>query len=394
MGRIVNAGNLLVISHSYNAFQKDTIDSMSTNFDKVDVLVRSNPLAEIGNIIPMNRFENFRKCNLISKFTPANVRVVRTPIMYLPFDRSYKNLGERHYQSVKRTINRSRGGFDLVHSHFLWTSGYVGAKLKKDLGIPFLVTAHGFDIYSLPFKSEYWRNKIEYVLNSADHIITVSQRNLRCIEKLDVSTKVTVIPNGFRTNLFYPRNSSECRKILNLPQDKKIILTVGNLEPVKGQKYLVDAIKMVNSEKKDAICLIVGEGRLHHALKRQIHSLGLDNIIMLIGGRPHEDIPLWMNACDLFVLPSLNEGNPTVMFEALGCGIPFLGTRVGGVPEIIISEDYGYLVEPADSNDLAQKILTSLNRAWDKKMILAYAERYDWANVSKEIMRVCEQLLN
>ena len=77
-----------------------------------------------------------------------------------------------------------------------------------------------------------------------------------------------------------------------------------------------------------------------------------------------------MNACDLFVLPSLNEGNPTVMFEALGCGKPFVGTKVGGVPEVIASDDYGLLVEPADPEDLAEKILVALDREWDREAIL------------------------
>jgi len=100
-----------------------------------------------------------------------------------------------------------------------------------------------------------------------------------------------------------------------------------------------------------------------------------------------------MNACDLFVLPSLNEGNPTVLPEALGCGKPFVGTRVGGVPEVISSDDYGLLVEPADAEDLAEKILAALNREWDREAILRYAQQFTWENIAKEIMGVYEQVL-
>ncbi|MBA7480155.1 N-acetyl-alpha-D-glucosaminyl L-malate synthase [subsurface metagenome] len=256
-----------------------------------------------------------------------------------------------------------------------------------------MVTGHGYDVYSLPFKDDEWREKIEYVLNTADHIITVSQSNLACIKKLDVSTPVTVIPNGFRSDLFYPRDSSECRKALKLPQDKKIILTVGNLEPVKGQKYLLEAVQKIVRERRDILCVIVGAGKLRTALERQIRSLGLEDYVVLAGGKPHDEIPLWMNACDLFVLPSLNEGNPTVMFEALGCGKPFVGTTVGGVPEVITSDDYGLLVESADPKDLAEKILMALDREWDREAILAYAERYTWENIAKEIMDIYEQAL-
>lgn len=83
-----------------------------------------------------------------------------------------------------------------------------------------------------------------------------------------------------------------------------------------------------------------------------------------------------MNACDLFVLPSLSEGNPTVMFECLGCGKPFIGTKVGGIPEIIVSDDYGLLCEPANSEDLAEKILIALDKEWDEEKIRNYAKQF------------------
>lgn len=76
-----------------------------------------------------------------------------------------------------------------------------------------------------------------------------------------------------------------------------------------------------------------------------------------------------MNACDVFILPSLSEGNPTVMFECLGCGKPFVGTKVGGIPEIINSEDYSLLCEPANPKELAEKILIALDKGWDNEKI-------------------------
>lgn len=94
------------------------------------------------------------------------------------------------------------------------------------------------------------------------------------------------------------------------------------------------------------------------------------------------------NACDLFLLPSLNEGNPTVMIEALGCGKPFVGTKVGGVPEIITSDEFGLLVEPGDMDDLAEKILVAQDMKWDRRFILKYAERYMWGRGAEAIMEV------
>ncbi len=385
---------LLVVCHSYNNFQKDSIEGLSAYLEQIKVFVRANPFAEISNYLALPQLERFKKSYKIDlSGTPPNIDVMSTPLWYLPGDRSYKSLGIKHFNAVKKAIQYHPQAFDLIHAHFIWSSGYAGARLKEKYDVPFVVTGHGYDVYSLPFKDDEWRAKIEYVLNTADHIITVSQSNLACIKKLDVSTPVTVIPNGFRSDLFYPRDTLECRKMLDLPQDKKIILTVGNLEPVKGQKYLVEAVQKVIRERKDVLCVIVGAGKVRTTLTRQIRSLGLEDYIMLVGGKPHGEISLWMNACDFFILPSLNEGNPTVMFETLGCGKPFVGTRVGGVPEIITSDEYGLLVEPADPDDLAEKILVALDRRWDRGYILQYAERFTWENIAREIINVYAQVL-
>ena len=116
--------------------------------------------------------------------------------------------------------------------------------------------------------------------------------------------------------------------------------------------------------------------------------------VEFVGGKPHDKIPIWMNACDVFILPSLAEGNPTVMFECLGCGKPFIGTTVGGEPEIITSNNYGLLCEPANPKVLAEKILIALDKEWDGEKIRSYAERFRWENIAEEIMRVYKETLN
>jgi len=385
--------NILYLCHTYSTFQKDSIEASAIWFKKIYVIVRMNAFADILQKLPIEVLKNINCSQLDATNKPSNINFYQTPIWYLPGSSFYRNLGVKHYETVDRVIEKNSIHFDIIHAHFTWSAGYVGARLKRKYGIPFVVTGHGYDIYSLPFKDDKWREKIEYVLNTADHIITVSQSNLACIKKLDISTPVTVIPNGFRSDLFYPRDPSECRKALNLPQNKKIILTVGNLEPVKGQTHLVEAVQTILQERKDILCVIVGAGKLRTTLERQIRSLGLEDYVVLVGGKPHDEIPIWMNACDLFVLPSLNEGNPTVMFETLGCGKPFVGTRVGGVPEVITSDEYGLLVEPDDPEDLAEKILVALDREWDQGAILAYAVQYTWENIAKGIVGVYERVL-
>jgi glycosyltransferase involved in cell wall biosynthesis len=81
------------------------------------------------------------------------------------------------------------------------------------------------------------------------------------------------------------------------------------------------------------------------------------------------------------------------MFESLGFGKPFVGTKVGGEPKIITSEDYGLLCEPANPKDLAEKILTALDKEWDKEKILKYAERFTWDNIVKEIIVIYKSII-
>jgi glycosyltransferase involved in cell wall biosynthesis len=144
--------------------------------------------------------------------------------------------------------------------------------------------------------------------------------------------------------------------------------------------------------RDDVLCVIVGKGKLENIIQKQINDLNLEKFIKLVGGKSHDEIPLWMNACDLFVLPSLNEGNPTVLVESLGCGKPFVGTKVGGVPEIINSDDYGLLVEPGDSNDLAEKIEIALNKDWDIGKIKEYGNNFTWENIASQIVEVYDSV--
>ena len=148
-----------------------------------------------------------------------------------------------------------------------------------------------------------------------------------------------ILPTGYDSKRFYPRDQKTCRRILNLPEGKRIILSIGSLVKVKGHRNLIHAIGELGKNFKGHI--------MHNSRRRksQKRAAGGDNIdavwkksIKLVGRKPRDELPLWMNACDIFVLASLNEGNPTVMFEALGCGIPFVSTNVGGVCEIITSK--------------------------------------------------------
>lgn len=92
------------------------------------------------------------------------------------------------------------------------------------------------------------------------------------------------------------------------------------------------------------------------------------------------------------VYECLNEGNPTVLFECMGCGKPFVGTKVGGIPEIVTSDNYGLLVEPGDSQTLVGKIAVALDKDWDEGKIINYAKQYQWDNIAEQIQEVYNKI--
>jgi glycosyltransferase involved in cell wall biosynthesis len=281
-------------------------------------------------------------------------------------------------KTINKLIEDESLRFDLIHAHFTWRAGAVAVKLKEKYKVPVVITEHT----SRTFVKAIKKKESQFVRSWSlcDAIIRVKKGDIPLFKNVGVPLdKVYYIPNGYNHHSFLDLNSQNCRKQLGLPLGAKVILNVGNLySEVKGHKYLIEAMNKVIEQRKDVVCFIVGGGKLENQLKKQIHSLGLEEYIKLVGSKPYPEIPLWMNACDVFVLPSLNEGNPTVMFECLGCGKPFIGTRVGGIPEIITSENYGLLCDPAKSVDLADNILLALAKEWDEGKIREYAEQFNW----------------
>ncbi len=202
------------------------------------------------------------------------------------------------------------------------------------------------------------------------------------------------IPNGYGERFTQFDEKCVARNRLNLPVNKMMILNVGSLySEVKGHKYLVEAMVEVLKERKDVLCIIVGKGKLKNTLENKIFQLGLHDYVKLVGAKHPNEVPLWMNSADLFVLPSLRESFGIVQIEAMSCGTPIVATRNGGSEEIIVSEDYGLLCEPANSKDLAEKILIGLEKEWDVDKILEYAKSFTWDKIAKEIMEIYNELL-
>lgn len=281
---------------------------------------------------------------------------------------------------------------NIIHMHGSFSEGQLSVMLKKKYHKPLLITVYGEDItrYTKQFPSS---NLIKFSLNNADAIICQSNFLKEEIERAGIHGKrFHIIPMGFHIGNFRPRDKAKSRKMLDLPIEKKIILFVGHLIERKGVKYLIQAVKSVVGKHKDTLCLIVGKGELESSLKGMASELKLNDYVKFLGLKTNEEVSCYMNACDVFVLPSLNEGLPVVLCEALACGKPVVATNVAGTPEIV-NNDVGFLVKPKDAEDLAEKIEFALSKKWDKKKILERASNFSTAASAKKLVKVYDDFL-
>lgn len=192
-----------------------------------------------------------------------------------------------------------------------------------------------------------------------DRYIAVSYNQATHLKKVAISEdKVEVVQNGIYVEKFSKK--ADCHS-LNLPLNSNnkmpIILTVARLDRLKGHKYLLAAACLV----PNAIFVLAGEGPERKNLEDQARTLDIIDRVLFLGQR--NDIPELLNACDVFVLPSVLEGLPLSVLEAMAASKPVIATNIPGINEIIIDGENGLLVSPADPNALAEKINLILSNA-------------------------------
>lgn len=337
---------------------------------------------------------------------PGVDRIDGVPVLYprkvtLPGGR----LGHWNAESMRvaiagplRRIHR-RWPFDVIHAHMLVPDGWAAARVAGRLGVPVLATAHRADVLDVPARGGSQRTQVEQAVAWVDQIVAVSRAMRHACEGLATPKReVAVVPNGADTRVFFPRDRAETRRRLGLPLDERIVAFVGVLTPRKGIDTLVDAMGLLARDPTGAPLLtIAGIGELRESLEARARTLGVADRLRFVGKVPHDDVALWMAAGDVFCLPSLSEGLPTVVCEAMACGRAVVATAVDGTPEIVDDETTGLLVPPRDAAALAAALRRLLDddglRARFEAEALARAtSTYTWAANARAHSRLYEAL--
>ena len=271
--------------------------------------------------------------------------------------------GQFYRASVRRAFERALDEFrpDLVYTPWAYPDGWAAVELGHRAGIPVVIKVHGSDVLLLR-RHPGRRGPTVEALRRADAVIAVSRDLAERVVELGADPgRVCVIYDGIDTDLFRPGPAAEARARLGLEDDTPIVLSVGNLVPVKGQDLLIEACARLASEGVRFVCYLIGQGPLGAKLGRQATRLGLGRRFRLLGVLPHHQLPDWYRAADVFALPSHSEGVPNVLLEAAGCGTPFVASRVGGIPEIA-HLGRCRLVPPGDTESLAKALGEFLTR--------------------------------
>jgi glycosyltransferase involved in cell wall biosynthesis len=264
--------------------------------------------------------------------------------------------------SVRATFDRAVAEMapDVVLATWAYPDGWAAVRLARRHGLPVAVMVHGSDIRRIDDIPGRARGTRE-ALCSADGVIAVSaDLAARAVALGAHPDRVATILDGVDRTLFHPGDRSEARRLVGFEDGRRHLLFIGNLLPVKGVDVLLQACRTLAARRDGWVLHLVGDGAERGSLADLAQALGLADRVRFHGNRAHAELPSWLRAADLFVLPSRSEGIPNVLLEASACATPWVASDVGGIPEIA-ALGASLLVPPEQPDALA----AALERALD-----------------------------
>jgi glycosyltransferase involved in cell wall biosynthesis len=257
----------------------------------------------------------------------------------------------RLYQAVYIGQRLREMGIGHIHAHFAGMAARTGFWINKFFPITFSFTAHANDIF-VPTNFEVGLDKL---VDAAQAIITETEYATQFLRERfpDRADRVHRIYNGLALSQFRRTDFS------SIPP---LIIAVGRLIPKKGFSDLIRACSLLAERGRSFQCEIIGEGPAENDLRKQIEQLGLQRCVVLAGAKPQSQLRGRLAAANVFVLASVIDPDggmdnlPTVIMEAMAAGLPVVSTNIGGIPEMVIEKETGFLVQPGDALSMADAI--------------------------------------
>ena len=275
--------------------------------------------------------------------------VDNTEVKYSDFKNLYSGgvLKKVGYLKVVRELKKLCVEFqpDLIHAHYATSYGLLASLLGRS---PVLLSVWGTDVYRFPNESYLRRKILTRNLRKADYIFSTSQDMARETEKYTDKT-VNVVPFGVDMTVFKPEKEKRADSVITIG-------IVKTLEPVYGINYLIEAFDMLVSKYVNLPLklIIVGDGSQREPLEKQARELG--GKVVFMGRVPHAEVPQVFAEMDIVVIPSLAESFGVAAAEALACEKPVIASNVGGLPEVVIDNENGFLCPPGNAKAIYKKL--------------------------------------
>jgi glycosyltransferase involved in cell wall biosynthesis len=253
--------------------------------------------------------------------------------------------------------------FDLVHAHWVIPNGPLGAHVAQRCGLPLVVSLHGSDV-SVAQRSAWLGRAARWSFERSSAVTAPSEDLLQRARSLGAKGTLELIPYGGDTETFEvnPRDAVAMRSTLGLTESDVAVMGIGRFVYWKGFDDLVDAIARARESAPSVRLILVGDGDLREDLERRVSRNGLGGLVTFAGMAPRDDVPTYLAAADVVVVPSVHydgyvDGLPNVALEAMAAARPVIATRVGGLPQVIRDGENGLLVDERDPTALANAIV-------------------------------------
>lgn len=386
-----------------NVYVRDLSRELGRRGFRVDVFTRSqNPdMPQVGDLGP-------------------NARVIHLKAgPEAPYD---KNLVYSHLPEFTGNLREFVAGeniaYDLIHSHY-WLSGVVARQLQAEWNTPVLQMFHTLG----KLKNQVARSTEQRetprrvdterrIMSSADRLIAANP-----LEKAQMiwlygadPAKIEVIPCGVDVDLFHRIPRDEAKAYLDMPQQNRMVLFVGRIEPLKGIDVLMEAMALVldqMDELRDGICLCIIGGdpdadadsldQEMSRLQQMREQLGIADVVTFLGKKAQDALPYHYSAAEVCVVPSHYESFGMVALEAMACGTPVIASRVGGLTFTVRDGQTGFLVPSDDRSSLADRLRLlladeKLRRAMSHQAI-ELSQRYSWSVVASQVVAAYRNLV-
>jgi teichuronic acid biosynthesis glycosyltransferase TuaC len=303
--------------------------------------------------------------------------------------------------SLRRCWKRLLRDFDcdLIHAHALTPDGYAACKLGRAFGRPVVCSARGSELHQRPRESRTIRNMTRWLLRNCDAAVAVSRSLAQ--EAVDLAGgefKPEVVYNGVADAFQAPADRRQIRRELNLPEPARIIVFTGRCEKDKGVEELVEAFGMITTEEASAALLFVGDGGARNELETRARREPWGSRVWFAGQVGREKVRLYLQAADVFVLPSHGEGMPNSLLEAMAVGLPCVATRVGGAPEAIEDNRNGLLIPAKSAGAIAAALRKVLHAPGFAEQLGTAAtrtirERFSWSANAERHLAIYEEVI-